>query len=271
MTTYDDIDKSVRSGAPIEVYKFEGELGEYLYTDCNEEVTVDGVLYKPLPGLSRTAIEVSSILDSVQTNDISMPITSALAQLYHFLRMPLSLNVEIRSVHRGTDFATDWKLEFQGEITSFPVKDNVATCRVQSIIQGGLNLQLNQITFQTQCNNEFCDEHCTLLEATFTTTSTVTDIKDNVITVVDDHNLDHKLKVGKLRNQRTGETRAIIDNVTNVVTVGYGFIDLVVGDTVDLVRGCDNTYTTCSVEYNNLLNNTSFMFLPSTNPYVDPV
>jgi hypothetical protein len=232
---------------------------------------VNGELYKPLPGLTRTAIEVSSILDSVQTNDISMPVTCPLALLYNFLHMPVTLTVEIRSVHRGTNFATDWKLEFQGEITSFPVKDNIATCRVQSIIQGGLNLQLNQITFQTQCNHEVYDDLCTLHEADFTTTSTVTNIKDSVITVANDNGVDHYLKIGKMRNQRTGETRVIVDNVANVITVGYGFLDIKLGDVVDLIRGCDKAYTTCKDDFDNLINNSSFMFLPSTNPYVDPV
>lgn len=271
MTAYDDKDLSPHSGAPIEVYKFVGELSSYFYTSCNETVTVDGEVYEPLPGLTRTAIEVSSLLDSVQTTDISFPVTTPLAVLYNFLKMPLELTVEIRSVHRGTDYDTDWRLEFQGNIVSFPVSNNIATCRAQSIIQSGLNQQLNQITFQTPCNHEVYDTHCTLVEATFTTSSTVTNIKDNVITVVNDHNADHFLIVGKLRNQRTGESRVIVDNVANVVTVGYGFLDIEIGDTMDLIVGCDNAYSTCLTVFNNLLNFGGFMFLPATNPYVDPV
>jgi uncharacterized phage protein (TIGR02218 family) len=269
--SYEDFDNSPAAGAPIEVYKFVGELGEYHYTSCNEIVTVNGETYIPLPALTRTAIEVSSLLDSPQTLDITMPVTTDLALLYNFLKMPITLIVEIRSVHRGSNFATDWRLEFQGTIVSFPVSNNFATCRVQSVIQGGLNQQLNQITFQTPCNHEVYDEHCTLNEADFTTSSTVTNIKDNVITVANDHNADHALIVGKLRNQRTGETRTIVDNVANVITVGYGFLDIELGDTVDLIIGCDNAYSTCLTVFNNLLNFGGFMFLPSTNPYVNPV
>ncbi len=46
---------------------------------------------------------------------------------------------------------------------------------------------------------------------------------------------------------------------------------LKLGDTVDLILGCDNTYTTCLNKFNNLINFGGFMFLPATNPYINPV
>lgn len=271
MTAYDDKDKSVHDGAPIECYKFVGELDTYRYTSNSTEVTVNGELYEPLPGLTRTAIEVTSILDSPQSNDIIMPITAPLAVVYNFLRMPITLDVEIRSVHRGTNFATDWKLEYQGESIGFNVSNDLATVKTQSTVQGALSRQLNQITFQSPCNHEVYDDHCTLSEAAFRTSSTVTNIKGNVITVVSDGAADHALIVGKMRNTRTGETRVIIDNVANVVTIGYDFIDIELGDTVHLIKGCDNAYTTCSGVFANTINFGGFMWLPSTNPYTDPV
>lgn len=271
MTVYDDRDTSVHDGAPVECYKFIGELGNFLYTNNNEPVTVNGEVYEPLSEIKRGAIEVSSLLDSIQTTDISYPITCDLAMLYNFLKMPITLKVEVRSVHRGTNFATDWKLEWRGESVSFPVQNNVATCRTQSVVQAALGRQLNQITYQTPCNHEVYDEHCTLDPALFTVSATVTDIKSFVITVDDDGFSDGALSVGKMINTRTGESRVIVSNVANIVTLGYEFIDVQLGDTVELRRGCNNAYSTCLNIFNNILNFGAFMFLPSTNPYVDPV
>lgn len=268
--SYPEYDTSVALGAPIECYKFIGELNTYRYTNNNEDVTVDGELYEHL-NITRSAIETSSLLDSIQTIDCVVPITCDMAVAYSFLKMPLTLDVEIKAVHRGTNFATDWKLIWQGRSVSFPVADNYSTIRTQSIIQSSLGTQMNQIIFQTSCNHEVGDEHCTVDLDLFTTTTTVTNIKDFVITVADDGNPDGDLAIGKMVNTRTGETRVIVSNVANVITVGYGFIDIILGDTVDLIIGCDGAYTTCLNVFANLDNNGSCMFLPSTNPYVDPV
>lgn len=269
--SYDDFDRSVHAGAPIECYKFIGELNTYRYTNNNEPVTVAGEVYLPQSGIVRGAIETSSLLDSIQTIDVSIPITCDIAVAYSFLKMPLTLDIEIRSVHRGSNFATDSKLIWQGQSVSLPVADNKSTIRTQSIIQSSLSSQLNQIIFQTSCNHDVYDEHCTLDPALFTTTSTVTNIKDHVITVADDGVADGYLEIGKLVNMRTGESRIIVSNVGNIITVGYGFIDILLGDTVDMVKGCDNAYSTCDGDFSNLDNFGGMMFMPNTNPYVDPV
>lgn len=268
---FDTADTSIHEAAPIECYKFVGELKTYRYTSNNEEVTVNGEVYEPLSDISRNAIETSSLLDSNQSIDIRMPITAELAVTYNFLKMPITLDLEIRAVHRGTDYATDWKMIWQGQSVAFPVADNFATVETQSVIQSALGRQLNQVLYQTACNHEVYDELCTKDPADFTTTTTVTKIKDNVITVATTGNIDHALRIGKMINTRTGESRSIIDNVGHIVTIGYPFIDFVLGDTVDLIVGCDNRYSTCLNVFANVPNFLGFMFMPFTNPYVNPV
>jgi len=269
--SYATYDNSVKSGAPIECYKFIGELGTYRYTNNNEPVTVNGEAYTPLSGVKRTALETSSLLDSVQTIDITLPITCPLAVIYNFLKMPVTLDVEIRSVHRGSNFATDWRMVWQGESVGFNASGNNAMIATQSVVQAALGSQLNQVTFQTPCNHTVYDDLCTVDPAPFTTTTTVTNIKDTVIQVANDGNVDGALAVGKMINTRTGESRVIVSNVANLITVGYGFLDIVLGDTVDLIIGCDNAYSTCLNVFNNVINFSGFMFLPTTNPYIDEV
>ncbi len=215
MTAYSDKDNSVHSSAPIECYKLIGELKTYRYTNNNEAVTVNGEVYEPLSGITRSYIETSSLLDNNQTIDVYVPITSEVALTYNFLKMPLTLDVEIRSVQRGTNFATDWKLIWQGEAINFPVSQNKATIGTQSVIQSSLSKQLSQVIFQTSCNHEVYDEMCQLDPADFTTTGTIANIKDNVIRVSATGRADHLLRVAKMVNTRTGEERTIIDNVGN--------------------------------------------------------
>lgn len=272
--SYASVDNSVHDGAPIECYKFTGELGTYRYTNANRAVTVAGEVYTPLSGLTRTAIETASLLDNNQTIDIKMPITTPMAEIYNFLKMPLTLDVQIRAVHEGTDFATDSKIIWRGEAIQFGVARNEADTKTQSIIQSGLSRQLNQVLFQTTCNHTVYDEMCGhdgLAPAAFTTISTITNIKDNVLKVVSTGRADGFLAVGKMVNTRTGESRVIVSNVGAIVTVGYPFLDIVLGDTVDMIVGCNNAYSTCLNVFNNTDNFSGFMFLPETNPYVNPV
>jgi Phage conserved hypothetical protein BR0599 len=269
--SFDSVDTSVHDAAPIECYKFIGELKTYRYTNNNAEVTVNGEVYEPLSGISRTALETSSLLDSVQTIDINLPITCELAVTYNFLKMPLTLDLELRTVHRGTNFATDWEMVWNGQSVIFSFIDNVGTVKTQSVIQAILSNQLNQSLYQTSCNHEVYDQFCTMDPAPFTTTTTITNIKDILITVANDGNGDGDLAIGKIVNVRTGESRSIINNVANVITVGYGFLDVKVGDTVKLIIGCNNTYTSCTNIFANVLNFGGFMFLPTNNPYVNPV
>lgn len=271
MSDFHDKDVSIHDAAPIECYKFIGELKTYRYTSNNEAVTVAGEVYEPLSDISRTSIETSSLLDSVQSIDVKMPITAELAVTYNFLKMPITLDLEIRAVHRGTDFATESKLIWQGQSIGFPVTDNYASVQTQSVIQAALSRQLNQVVFQTSCNHEVYDDMCGLDPAAFTTTTTITKIKDNVITVGATGRATHELRIGKMVNTRTGESRVIIDNVGTIVTVGYPFLDIVLGDTVDLIIGCDNLYSTCLNVFNNVINSIGFMWMPFTNPYVNPV
>lgn len=267
--SYISDDISVDKGAPVECYKFIGELKTYYYTSDNQVVTCDGNDYIPLSGISRSALEISSLLDSVSTIDVIVPVTCAMAQAYSFLKMPMTLDVEIREFHR--DNPTDFKVTWRGQSVSFPFQENYSTIRTQSIIQASLSQQLNQIYFQTPCNHLVYDEHCTLDPAAFTTAATVTDIKGSVITVDSTGNADHALIVGKCINTRTSESRLIVENIGDILTLGYAFIDVRDGDTLHLVRGCDNSYTTCRTVFNNLINFSGFKWMPSTNPYTDPV
>ncbi len=269
--SYDTVDVSVRDGAPIECYKFIGELKNYFYTNNNVEVTVAGDEYLPLSGIKRGPIETSSLLDSNQTIDVILPITCELAVTYNFLKMPLTLDLEIRSVHRGTNFATESKLIWQGQSVGFPVAQDDASISTQSVIQAALSRQLNQVVYQTSCNHEVYDELCTLDPADFTTTAIVENIKDSVIRVSATGRSDGTLAIGKMVNTRTGENRVIIGNIGKIVTVGYGFLDIEVGDTVDLILGCNNSYTACTEVFNNIINFLGFKFAPNTNPYVNKV
>lgn len=87
------------------------------------------------------------------------------------------------------------------------------------------------------------------------------------IVVNDDGVADHDLKGGEIINNRTGERRMVADNLANSIDINYGFLDIVEGDVVSMVRGCDHSSATCKAKFNNFDNYGGFLFIPTKNPY----
>jgi len=264
--SFESFDQSVSGGAPFEVFKFTGQLREYLYTSNSEEVTFGGDIYLPIP-ITRTATEVTSVLDSITTVDISVPYNSDLARDFCFRKTQQSLSVEVWKLHRGSTYDTESKREWGGRAVGFAVEGNLGIIKTQSSVQARLSKKTKAPFYQTTCNHVLYDERCKLDRADFAVNATVVSFLGSTITVDDDGYPNGDLVVGEATNTRTSEKRLIVSNVSNVISVAYPFIDLVVGDTLELTLGCPLSYTVCQSRFNNVVNFGGFKFIPTTNPF----
>lgn len=268
MTTFKQADISVSLGSPVEFYKFTGELGEYFYTSDNEPHTYGGDVYEPA-NISRSAIEVTATADSIVTNDITLPVTNTLVQLYCLLKMPASLSVEIFRWHRGTDIATQTEKVWSATAVGFKADQKEGVISTQLSLQAYLTLSTNQVICQAQCNHRLYDRFCKVNVADFTWHSTITRIK-GVQIFIDTTGIpvsDNNLKLGKIIIDRTGENRVITESVSTRVSVTHEFIDAIIGEPVTVIAGCEKSYTACKDKFNNLVNFGGFKWLPVDNPY----
>lgn len=264
--SYDTADLSVADGSPIEVFKFIGTGVTYRYTNADLAVTVDGEEYLPL-NISRSTIEVGSVVDSVQTIDIEVPIDSDLAQLFVLLKTRDQLDVEIRRVHRGTDYSTEFELVWKGYTLFYSASGRTATIQTGTIIQAALSGSLNTIYFQSTCNHVLYDGRCGLDAADFTTTSHVTAIDVDRI-YVDNSGVDNNdLRAGEMIVTRTGERRFVMGNALDYVDVGYEFVDLQVGDEVTMIQGCSHSIAECKTKFDNVDQFGGFLYVPTSNPF----
>lgn len=268
--TYDTRDKSVHDSEPIECYKFVGTLGTYRYTDNPVEITVNGELYVPVQ-IDRSTIEVGSVIGAIQTMDFDVPFDTVIAEVYGGLITPEELRVEVRRVHRGDNYATDWKMIWRGKSVGYNLSGRIFTVGTQNKLQTDLDAGVNSIYYQTTCNHVLYDERCKVNRAANSTVSTVVAVSDDAVEVADDGVIDNDLRAGEILNQRTGERRLVLSNLANVITIGYAFIDIIPGDTVTMVRGCDHSFTECNVKFDNLANNGGFMYVPTKNPFTNGV
>lgn len=265
--SYSAKDRSVSSGAPIECYAFVASHKTWRYTSYHKQITVAGAVYDPLP-ITRTALETGSVIDSVVTMDFNIPFDSELAKTFCFMISPKTLIVTVRRVHEGDDYATDYKVEWIGEIIGTASVDRWATIKTASLLQTKLNSNLASVYYQKVCNHVLYDTRCKVNRASFTASAIVTKIQSQIITVDNMFFPADTLVAGEMVNTRTGELQGIISNSSNVIRIGYPFFDLVVGDTVELTQGCNHLRLgDCKARFNNVPNYGGYDFIPEVNPF----
>jgi hypothetical protein len=266
MTTYDDQDQSVHDSQPIECYLFEGPNFTMGYNDSDEDVTVNGQLYTK-NNVGRDSIKVGTSIGQTRVTGVFVPFDSEVAIEFGYLLSPDFLNVTIIRLERGTVYDTDHKVVWLGRAMGFSTSGLMVKVDTQSAGQSGMTLQLLTAYWQRTCNFDLYDaDTCKADKSANTVTSTVTVVGPSAITVVDDGFADHVLPVGEVTNDRTGEKRLIIDNLANVITLSFGFTDVIVGDTVTIVKGCKHTSEDCILSFDNILNYGGYRFIPRKSP-----
>lgn len=269
--TYAANDRSIESGAPVEFYKFTGPFGIFRYTSDNEPGVCNGETYLPLiGGISKTAVETSTVVDSVVTCDITIPASSELAKLYCYVTTPDDLMVEVRRVHRGDDWNTEWKMEWFGFGMDTSTSGDQSVIRTGSVIQAMLTGNIASLYYQRSCNHALFDSRCKVNKAGWTLTTTIVKIQSSLITVDNDQTADGSLSGGEIINTRTGESRSIYENNDNEIKISYPFTEAEIGDTIELVFGCDHRRLgDCMNRFNNVNNYGGFDFIPTVNPFTD--
>lgn len=268
--SYDVAEQSVHDGAPVECYKFTGTFRTYRYTSSSNRETVNGEEYQPVAG-KRGTIRSGTQADDSLALEITLPFNLDVVQDYGYAESPPSLTLEVYRVHRNTNFATDWVLLWKGEVTAFNIKGRKATVRVPSIFSRALQGDLPNVYYQGPCNHVLYDSLCKVSRATHSVTTTTTDVQTLAFSVIDDGGVDGVLAAGEAVCTRTGERRLILNNLAGTVTIGYPFVDLRVGDEVELTKGCDHSFTTCKAKFGNAANFGGDPYIPADNPFMGDV
>lgn len=265
--TYAIKDVSVSSGEPFECYEFVAAHKTWRFTSHAESQTLGGEVYEPLP-IVRTVIETGSIVDALQTMDFQIPCDHELAKTFCYTISPKWLDVVVYRAHVGDDLSTEFKIEWVGELSGAAPVGKWGVLKTGNKFQTQLNGNLSSVFYQKICNHTLFDERCKVVKATFTVSALVTKIQGQIITVDDDGYADNELNSGTIVNTRTGEEQTIVSNIANVIRIGYPFFDILVGDTVDLVRGCNHLRLgDCKLVFNNVDNYGGFDHIPEVNPF----
>lgn len=264
--SYETFENSIHDASPVEGYKFIGTFKTYRYTSAATQQTINGELYIPAP-IKRTSVRAGTQEEESLALELSLPYDLEVVQDYAYAESPPKLVLEVYRVHRGTDFSLDAILFWKGPVSSYSVTDRNAKLRVPSIFSNALQGGVPNVFYQNPCNHVLYDGRCKVVKATFSTTTTTTDVGTNNIVVVDDGFADAFLEAGEIVNNRNGERRLILGNVANTISINFPFVDLQIGDEVTLSSGCDHSFTTCKNKFNNTQNYGGHPYIPGDSPF----
>lgn len=264
--SFDTYEQSVHDAEPIEVYKFIGSFQTYRYTSWDEEVTVNGETYTPIP-MKRGTVKVGTQNDSSLVLEIELPFDTDIVFDYAYAQSPQRLDVEVRRVHLGSDLSSDWRMLWTGAVQTFTVQGRWAKLSVPSIFDNVLRGEVPTVYYQSPCNHTLYDSRCGVSRAANTTLATVISVGGTDVEVDDDGVADGLLAAGELICPRTGERRLILSNSVNALSINFPFVDLVEGDEVQLTKGCDLARTTCVNVFANGDRFGGCPFMPGDNPF----
>lgn len=264
--SYDLFEQSIHDGAPIEVFKFIGSFQSYYYTSYHEQLQVNGEWYQPIY-IKRGTVKAGTHEDTNLILEVRLPFNTDLALDYAYSVAPPSLRLELRRAHRGSNLAIDWRMLWTGTVRGHAVVGRECILKIPSVFSDVLEGEVPSVYFQQPCNHTLYDPRCGVSRAAHTTVTTVVAVGSLAIEVVDDGVGTDVLAAGEMVNTRTGERRLIMSNLADIIEIGFPFVDIVIGDTVQLSKGCDLAYATCVNKFANGLRFGGDPFMPGDNPF----
>lgn len=261
--SYDGLERSTASSKPYELYLFQGTGIEIAVTSADETISYLSRTYVPAT-ISRTEVDQSSEVQSGQIK-VFVPKNHPIAR-YFIGYLPTSpIALTIFGSHYGD---SETGVVFSGAVYSGHFTDECEL--VCNSDQYQLQAKIPRILYQSACPHIFGDEGCGIDLATVTYGGTVTAISADglTITIPAFDSLPHAFKAGFLR--WGNDERMIVDQGGS----GAGFFvvliapvpDMDVGDSVEGVTGCQQTFVACA-GYNNIANFLGFDLIPLSNPF----
>ena len=238
------------------------------FTTHTRDLTVDGVLYQMLGGLTTSAVKSSEGL-SVDNLAVSAFLTAQsegdiLRGVYDGAMVEVFV---VNYFNLGLGKLTE-KVGFLGEVTR---ADGIFHAELRGLMDM-LRTKIGRV-YTAGCDARLGDARCkvplTPVDGLITIPTSAKSFQSVAITGSPEHMYTSGTVVF-LSGQNTGVTRDIrYQNNTDVVLFLAPPFPLMTGDAVSLTVGCDKTKYTCIHTFNNVLNFRGFDFVPTIEQVFD--
>lgn len=257
-------------GEPVELYKFvygTGENSSYCYTNADAEILFENDTYIPVP-IGRDAYKVSGKTDHASIN-IRMPINTDLSNLFLSYPPTQPVIVTIRQGHLN-DPAKEFLVVWPGRVLSSSREGDEAVLSCSSTIVSTKRPGLRQ-NYQYGCPYVLFGGDCKASMVLATMSATVVAVASGGLTLEAGWAQGYPFTdfAGGMLRWTTSmgtEFRSIVKVDPNGVISFIGVLRGVeVGQTVDIIRGCDHQMTGCN-KHDNINNYGGQPWIPTKNP-----
>lgn len=271
----DSNETSAFDGKPERLFLFTRAAVKWGYVNQSQETVYNSVEYVPMmiemDDISQALSEDSPTVDIV--TDADNPVVQQFVP-YQPIN-PLRVRV---FRHHADDVDDDYKVEMIGEVVSVQFDEEAGTANISvRMLYSNMDRKVPWPVYQKPCNYALYGPGCRVNPDPYTTTTTVSAHIENRI-YSDDFAERAALEDdpvwyinGWAQVVRTGERRFIIYQEDNVLHLQAPFVDLVNGEEVIAVAGCDRSRQTCRDKFDNLDRYFGFPWPPEKNPFTDNV
>ena len=244
-----------------ELYKFETPDGDYHY--CNVTYPVDylGDTYTPVP-VTRSSVIKSTASSSEEIFVISnfpikenQLIKDIIAEKFEG---KITLNIYRRRTVGGR---TGVERMFIGKVSGAVLNGETADIESESRQKVVLEREVHNRMYQRQCPFIWSSAECGVDRNRYKTTTTVTSIDETgrIITLASINNIpaltgnapDDWFTLGIMTRTANNAYRTIESQKGNRFILGHSFLNIAVGDEVEIAAGCDKRIATCYGKFNN--------------------
>ncbi len=240
-----------------ELYKITYLTQAWYYTSADHSITYDGHVYLP------AAIQRGDIVKESELNNVQLDITFPIADFARRYVVTSPVYSTLVTIYLYQDNANVF-MAYEGEITKISLSGG-NTCSITLKEHTELDIKLPRILIQPACNHILFDSNCSLVKNTWKVPAVVDTIGDLEITcAILASYADGYFTQGIA--EFDGDLRFILGHWGGRITFYYPFIDLEVGDTVNVFPGCDKSPSTCKNKFNNLAHYLGCPYVPRKNP-----
>jgi len=266
MSTLDQLEVSVETSRPVELYTFTMGASTWKFTSAEGDVTFNSITYSPIAIKRGSTTQSKEQKSTVLT--ISLPTLEEVVAQFISIQPSDTLNVTIQRIQPDAVPATTSIMMFQGYVSSVSFKDELAEMRCIPFNEL-FSRQVPRFQYQGLCNHVLYDSRCKASEGSFKHSGTALTVSGGgtVIEVQALPTSGTPFVGGYLQIPGGSEERLIIAQTSIAVTILYPFKANVAGGTVDAFQGCDHTAVTCAQKFSNILNYGGFPFVPTINPF----
>jgi hypothetical protein len=256
--------KSVQGSKPVELYDFVTPTTTYRRTSFDRDVVFGGNTYTAIR-MTRSTVGGTAEANPPEMT-ISIPTADAFVQAVAF-GLPRDITVTFTVLQSVSGVGlTLWK----GKITSLTVKGRTTEIRVPDEMDDALATSIPTAYHQQLCNHALGDKICRvdLTDVGRHVNTTVAGISGKTLTAsalagaADDF-----FKAGYVQRSTGGEYRRIVGQVGLVLTLSLPFYQLSIGDSINVVAGCDHLVKTCRDKFGNVLNFGGDPDIANKNPF----